>query len=55
MDKGAGKGIDAALSFLDIGARERGCRGGRSSSLGDVPGPDGYDVLVVRFVRFRRI
>lgn len=28
MGKGAGKGIDASLSFLDIGARERGCRGG---------------------------
>ncbi len=45
MDKGAGKGVDASLSFLDIGARERGCRGGALKFLGGRSGPDGYDVL----------
>lgn len=28
MGKGAGESIDASLPFLDIGAREQGCRGG---------------------------
>lgn len=31
MGKGAGESIDASLPFLDIGARERGCRGGRET------------------------
>lgn len=34
MGKGAGESIDASLPFLDIGARERGCRGGAVQFLG---------------------
>ncbi len=34
MGKGAGESIDASLPFLDIGARERGCRGGALKFFG---------------------
>lgn len=51
MGKGAGESIDASLPFVDIGAREQGCRGGAQVPCGTF----GYDVLMVRFVRFRRI